>query len=44
MFLHAHRLTITHPLSGERVTYDAALAPELTRFLDSLAAPDASAV
>jgi 23S rRNA pseudouridine955/2504/2580 synthase len=44
MFLHAHRLSITHPLSGERVTYDATLAPELTQFLDALAAPDARPV
>jgi len=36
MFLHACRMTVTHPLTGARTTYEAPLPPELTRFLKSL--------
>ena len=44
MFLHACRMTIEHPVSGQRVTYEARLAPDLAKFLDTLAARDAQAV
>jgi len=33
MFLHAHHLTIRHPLSGEKVTVESPLPPELQQFL-----------
>jgi 23S rRNA pseudouridine955/2504/2580 synthase len=36
MFLHACRLTITHPLSQRSVTYEAALADDLAAFLEKL--------
>ena len=35
--LHAARLTLTHPKSGKRVTYDAPLPKDLTGLLDALA-------
>lgn len=35
-FLHAHRLAFTSPATGERVTVEAPLAPELQRFLETL--------
>ena len=35
-FLHAHRLTFTSPATGERVTVEAPLAPELAHFLETL--------
>jgi 23S rRNA pseudouridine1911/1915/1917 synthase len=35
-FLHAHRISFTSPRSGERITVDAPLAPELAAWLDSL--------
>ena len=38
MFLHAFRLSFTHPLSGEAVSVEAPLPPECRRFLDSLLA------
>jgi 23S rRNA pseudouridine955/2504/2580 synthase len=44
MFLHACRLTITHPATGETNTFTAALPPELNTFLSKLAVPDAEAV
>ncbi len=37
MFLHAHRLTIRHPLSGEKVTVESPLPPELQQFLEAAA-------
>jgi 23S rRNA pseudouridine955/2504/2580 synthase len=37
MFLHACKLTIAHPLSHARVTYTAALPPDLNEFLQRLA-------
>ena len=37
MFLHACRLTITHPESSQAVTYEAALPEDLTAFLAHLA-------
>jgi 23S rRNA pseudouridine955/2504/2580 synthase len=36
MFLHACRITITHPGTGKPVTYEAALPAELSSFLDTL--------
>lgn len=37
MFLHACRLGVTHPVSGEAVTYEAPLAEDLAAFLDRIA-------
>lgn len=34
-FLHAHRLSFTSPSTGERITVESPLAPELARLLDS---------
>ena len=36
MFLHAFRLSFTHPLTGETVSVEAPLPSECKRFLDSL--------
>ncbi len=36
MFLHAWKVGITHPVSGEHAAYEAPLPPELQAFLDSL--------
>ena len=44
MFLHACRITITHPLSGERATYSAPLPVELSRFLEVISRPDGAAL
>jgi 23S rRNA pseudouridine955/2504/2580 synthase len=33
MFLHAHAVTLTHPISGEALTIRAALPPELEKYL-----------
>ncbi|RQR31327.1 MULTISPECIES: RluA family pseudouridine synthase [unclassified Burkholderia] len=38
MFLHAHRLTLAHPLTGEALQFDAPLPDECRRFLDQLSA------
>lgn len=38
MFLHAFRLSFTHPLTGEAVSVEAPLPAECKRFLDSLLA------
>lgn len=38
MFLHSWRSVIRHPVSGERLTLEAPLPPELRQFLDHLAA------
>ena len=35
-FLHASRLAFPHPFTGEQVTVDSALPPELQRYLDTL--------
>ncbi len=35
-FLHAYRLRFTSPSSGERITVESPLAPELTKFLESV--------
>lgn len=42
MFLHAHRLALTHPISGEPLVFDAPLPAECRRFLDQLSQPDVS--
>ncbi|MEX3605928.1 MAG: RluA family pseudouridine synthase [Burkholderia sp.] len=36
MFLHAYRLKLTHPLSGETLQFDAPLPDECRSFLDQL--------
>ncbi len=43
MFLHAWQVRFRHPRTGEQVTLEAPLAPELQRFLDALDAPGAGA-
>jgi 23S rRNA-/tRNA-specific pseudouridylate synthase len=35
-FLHAEKLSFTHPKTGERLDFVAALPPELTDFLELL--------
>jgi 23S rRNA pseudouridine1911/1915/1917 synthase len=35
-FLHAEKLAFTHPKTGERLTFNQELAPELRQFLDIL--------
>lgn len=40
--LHARRLALTHPESGETVTFEAPLPPALTSLLEALAADDAA--
>ena len=42
MFLHAHAVTLTHPISGESLTIRAALPPELEKYLAFLRAQEAS--
>jgi len=34
--LHAHRLTITHPTTGERMQFEAPLPPDMERTLEAL--------
>jgi 23S rRNA pseudouridine1911/1915/1917 synthase len=34
--LHAHRLTITHPITAERMTFEAALPADILKTLDAL--------
>lgn len=36
LFLHAHRLTVTHPSSGEKVSFESPLPPDLTQFLKKI--------
>lgn len=36
MFLHAARLSFQHPLTGEALSFEAALPPELQSFIDAL--------
>lgn len=40
MFLHAHAVTLTHPISGESLTIRAALPPELEKYLTFLRAQE----
>ncbi|MEK6349523.1 MAG: RluA family pseudouridine synthase [Burkholderia sp.] len=42
MFLHAYRLKLAHPLSGDTLQFDAPLPDECRRFLDQLNALRAS--
>lgn len=42
MFLHAHRLSFTHPGTGEALTVSAPLPPECEDFLRQLGKPDAA--
>jgi 23S rRNA pseudouridine955/2504/2580 synthase len=44
MFLHACKTIITHPTSGERLTFEAPLPRELVSFLQHLASSDATAL
>jgi 23S rRNA pseudouridine1911/1915/1917 synthase len=36
LFLHAHRLTVTHPSSGEKVSFESPLPDDLTQFLEEI--------
>ena len=36
LFLHAHHLTVTHPFSGERVSFHSPLPSDLTKFLEKI--------
>jgi 23S rRNA pseudouridine955/2504/2580 synthase len=36
MFLHAHRLRLTHPVTGEPLTFEASLPDDCRRFIDQL--------
>ena len=36
LFLHAHRLTVTHPSSGERVSFQSPLPFDLNQFLEEI--------
>ncbi|MGD9345626.1 MAG: RluA family pseudouridine synthase [Candidatus Aminicenantes bacterium] len=38
LFLHAHRITIAHPRSGERVSFQSPLPRDLNQFLEELSA------
>ncbi len=38
LFLHARRLTVTHPLSGEKVSFQSPLPLDLTQFLEKISA------
>ena len=42
MFLHAHRLSLAHPVTGEPLTFEAPLPAECRRFLDQLNHPNES--
>ena len=39
MFLHAHTLSLLHPLTGERLELQAPLPPDCVAFLEELATP-----
>jgi hypothetical protein len=34
--LHAAKLTVSHPSSGETMTFEAALAPDIESLLDAM--------
>jgi 23S rRNA pseudouridine1911/1915/1917 synthase len=36
LFLHAHRLAFSHPRSGERLSFESPLPPDLQAYLDAL--------
>ncbi len=40
MFLHARRAVIRHPLSGEKLAFEAALPPELQAFMTAAIRPE----
>ena len=42
MFLHAHSIALTHPLTGEPLRFTAPLPKELQKFLDKLDAASAA--
>jgi 23S rRNA pseudouridine1911/1915/1917 synthase len=42
-FLHAERLSFTHPTTGERMTFEAPLPPDLLAVLDDITPPEARA-
>jgi 23S rRNA pseudouridine955/2504/2580 synthase len=44
MFLHACRMSVLHPVSGQPVTFEAPLADDLAAFLDGLAGADAQTI
>ena len=44
MFLHACKVSVVHPISGERLTLEAPLPPELGAFLKSRTKADAQTV
>jgi 23S rRNA pseudouridine955/2504/2580 synthase len=44
MFLHACKLTVVHPITGEAVTFEAALPADLVAFVERLTASDAQTV
>jgi 23S rRNA pseudouridine955/2504/2580 synthase len=44
MFLHAAKLTVVHPVSGQPVSFEAPLPPELAKFLKQLDTTDAATV
>ena len=44
MFLHAYKLTVVHPITGEAVTFDAPLPADLSAFVERLNASDAQTV
>ena len=43
MFLHAHKITFTHPETGKPITVQAPLATECEKFLSGLENPDVQA-
>jgi len=44
MFLHAFRLTVTHPLTARPATYESPLPSDLSTFLDTLKEVNAAAI
>jgi len=44
MFLHAFRLTLTHPVTTRSATYESPLPPDLSTFLDALKEVHAAAI
>ena len=44
MFLHACRMTVVHPASGEPVTFEAPLPDDLASFVNALSKADAETV
>jgi 23S rRNA pseudouridine955/2504/2580 synthase len=44
MFLHAHRLRFTHPVSGEAIEIESPLPGDLARFVARLDTPSKAPV